>query len=164
VIRILAANDAEAYARLRHEMLVDAPLAFASSPEDAVAPSLDDTRERLERAPESVVFGAFEPELVGAVGIYRDPHVKAAHKAHVWGMYVAPAHRSRGLARALLDATLEHAAKLPGVECVQLGVSSAAPAARHLYERAGFEEWGAEPDALRHGGEAIVKFHLARRL
>lgn len=161
MIRTLLEEDAEAYLQLRREMLVDSPLSFASSPEDAGAATLDDTRRRLRRAPESVTFGAFEPGLVGAVGIYRDTHAKASHKAHVWGLYVVPAHRSRGLARALLDTALQHAAKLPGVEWVQLGVSSAAPAARRLYERAGFEAWGSEPDAIRHGGESVVEYHMA---
>jgi ribosomal protein S18 acetylase RimI-like enzyme len=110
------------------------------------------------------VLGAFEPELIGAVGLYRDPHLKASYKVHIWGMYVAPAYRSQGIARGLLDAAIAHAAKLSGVEWIHLGVSSAAPAARRLYESAGFEEWGAEPDALRHAGQSAVEYHLARRL
>lgn len=164
MIRTLTGKDADAYAALRHEMLVEAPLAFASSPEDAAAQTLEQTRETLGRGPESVVFGAFEPELVGAVGIYRDPHVKASHKAYVWGMYVRPAHRARGIAAGLLEAALAHATKLRGIDQVQLGVSSAAPEARRLYQRAGFEQWGAEPDALRHRGDSIVEYHLTRRL
>lgn len=164
MIRLLDRRDAEAYVRLRHEMLVDAPLAFLSSPDDAGAPGVDDTRLQLDRAPEAVVLGAFEPELVGAVGLYRDSHAKAAYKAHIWGMYVVPAHRSKGLARVLLDAALAHAATLPEIEWIHLGVSAAAPAAQRLYQSAGFEQWGAEPDALRHEGESVVEYHLARRI
>ncbi len=63
MIRELGPDDAEAYAALRHEMLIDAPLAFASSPQDPGSPSLEDTRARLARTPESAVFGAFEPGL-----------------------------------------------------------------------------------------------------
>lgn len=164
LIRALRVEDAEAYVALRRQALLDAPLAFLSSPEDDLAASLDAVRAQLQQAPEAVVIGAFAPGLAGIVGLYRDRHRKAAHKTHVWGMYVAPPHRRRGVAAALLDAALAHARSLPGVEWVHLGVSDAAPVARRLYERAGFRIWGSEPDALRHDGRAAVEHHLALRL
>jgi len=40
-------------------------------------------------------------------------------------------------------------------------VTERAPEARRLYERAGFELWGTEPDALRHAGESVTEYHLA---
>ena len=132
-------------------------------PDDDRSSSPEAVVETL-RDPESAIFGAFDRALVGSIGVYREPHLKAAHKAHVWGMYVAPAHRGRGVGAALLQAALDHARSLPGVSWVHLGVSSAAPAARHVYEAAGFEVWGAEPEALRHGGESIVEYHMARRI
>jgi hypothetical protein len=53
---------------------------------------------------------------------------------------------------------------MPGVAWVHLTVSSAAPEARQLYERAGFEAWGVEPDALRHGDDTVSDAHMALRL
>ena len=163
-IRQLEVDDAEAYAKLRREMLLDSPLAFASSPSDDLFASLETTREQLRRAPESVIFGAFDPDLAGAVGLYRDRHVKSSHKAHLWGMFVAPDHRRRGIAADLLNVTLQYARDLTDVTWVQLSVSSAAPAARKLYERSGFRLWGTEPEALRHDGQAVVEYHMALRL
>jgi RimJ/RimL family protein N-acetyltransferase len=145
-------------------MLLDSPLAFASSPSDDLFSSLQATRERLQPTPESTIFGAFDQGLVGAAGLYLDRHVKSSHKAHLWGMYVVPDHRRKGIAAGLLDVVLEHARQLPCVSCVQLSVSSAAPAARRLYERAGFRVWGTEPEALRHGGETAVEHHMMLRL
>ncbi len=107
---------------------------------------------------------AFQPDLIGTVGLYRDRHVKASHKVHIWGMYVMPFHRRQGVAADLLQAALGHARSLPGVSWVHLGVTSAAPTARRLYERAGFEVWGIEPEALRHEGQAVVEHHMALRL
>lgn len=111
-----------------------------------------------------MIFGAFDPHLVGVVGLYRDRHRKSAHKVHVWGMYVAPGHRGRGIAAALVHAALDHARTLPGAAWVHLAVSEAAPAARRLYERAGFTVWGTEPEALRHDGRSAVEHHMALRL
>jgi RimJ/RimL family protein N-acetyltransferase len=163
-IRILGPADAEAYAALRTEALVDSPLAFLSSPDDDLAATVARTRPMLARAPGSVVFGVFAEGLLGIVGIRQDDHVKAAHKAHLWGMYVTPKWRRRGLASALSRAALDHAATLPGVTWVHLGVSDAMPAAERLYSSLGFERWGSEPEALQHEGRMADEHHMALRL
>lgn len=164
MIRLLREEDADAYTALRAASLVDAPFAFAASPEDDVAASVDHVREQLCKAPEFVIVGAFEPQLVGALGVGRDRHIKAAHKVHLWGMYVAPTHRGRGIAAAILRAALDHARTLPGIACVHLSVSEKTPAAQRLYERAGFQIWGSEPDALRYAKEAAVEHHMILHL
>jgi GNAT superfamily N-acetyltransferase len=92
--------------------LVESPLAFASSPEDDVASSVEAVGELLRRSPESVVIGAFQKYLIGAVGLYRDRHLKSSHKAHLWGMYVMPGQRRQGVGSELLDAALRHARAL----------------------------------------------------
>lgn len=164
IIRDLREADAEAYFALRRASLADAPLAFAASPEDDIASSPEAIREQLRRGPEAAVVGAFDEHLIGALGLGRDRHIKAAHKVHFWGMYVAPTHRQRGVGAALLHEAIRRARALPGVSCIHLSVSSAAPAARRLYERAGFEVWGSEPDALRHGGESAVEDHMVLKI
>lgn len=164
MIRVLREEDAQAYTKLRREALLDAPLVFASSPVDDLSSDPEAVREQLRRAPEFVIIGAFENHLIGAVGVYRDRHLKASHKAHLWGMYVVPSHRRRSVATELLDAAVRHARALPGVSWVHLSVTSAAPGAQRLYERAGFGVWGAEPDALSHGGQSVVEYHMALRL
>jgi len=164
MIRELREDDVQVYTELRRESLLESPLAFASSPADDFASSSEAVRDLLRRAPESVIFGAFCPQLIGAVGLYRDRHLKSSHKAHLWGMYVAPGHRRQGVAAELLQAALRHAWTMPGVSWIHLSVSSAAPAARRLYERAGFELWGTEPEGLRHDGQTVVEHHMALRL
>jgi RimJ/RimL family protein N-acetyltransferase len=149
---------------LRRRSLVEEPLAFLSSPADDLAATPEAVREQLRRAPQSVVIGAFQPRLIGAVGVFRDRHHKAAHKAHAWGMYVTPAFRRQGLAAALLAAAIAHARTLPDVDWLHLSVTSAASDARRLYERAGFQLWGSEPDALRSDGQMVDEHHLALRL
>jgi hypothetical protein len=41
---------------------------------------------------------------------------------------------------------------------------ASSPEAQRLYERAGFQVWGTEPDALRHDGQAVVAHHMALHL
>ncbi len=161
MIRQLRAQDAEAYAKLRREAVLDSPLSFASSPEDDVTATASAARDQVSRGPESVIFGAFEPGLVGMAGVQRDRHLKLAHKAHIWGMFVAAGHRERGLGADLLDAAIRHASALSGIEWIHIGVSSTAPAAHRLYERAGFKVWGTEADALRYEGEVATEYHMA---
>lgn len=161
MIRLLRSEDAEFYFELRRAALLDSPLSFTSSPEDDLASTPDAVRRLLGEAPASVVLGAFHPDLVGGVGIYRERHAKSSHKARLWGMYVDPGHRRKGMGTALLQSALEHARSIPGVDWIHLSVSSAAPGAMELYERAGFRAWGTEPDALRHGGRSADEHHMA---
>lgn len=166
-IRALREEEAEAYVALRRESLREAPLAFAASPEVDGASQPETVRARLRAAPDAVILGAFAAQdgaLVGAAGVRREPGGKASHKAHLWGMYVAPASRRRGIGAALLQAAVAHAQTLPGVAWLELGVSTAAPEARRLYEAVGFRAWGEEPDALRHGGESVSELHMTLRL
>jgi ribosomal protein S18 acetylase RimI-like enzyme len=164
-IRHLGAEDAATYAAFRRAALQDSPLSFMSSPEDDSACSADAVRERLQNGPpNSIIIGAFGPDLVGTLGLYRDHHIKAAHKVHLWGMHVLPTHRRQGIGARLLDAAIQHVRSLPGITIVRLSVSSTAPNAQRLYERAGFCLWGTEPDSLRHNGQSATEYHMVLRL
>ncbi|HSH39393.1 MAG TPA: GNAT family protein, partial [Chthoniobacterales bacterium] len=160
----LTADDAEEYAALRRESLLDSPMAFTSSPEDDRAASGEGVRETLARGADSVIVGAFGPDLVGSVGMCRDHHLKRGHKLHVWGVYVRPAQRGSGIAAALLEAAIRHARSIPGIACLDLNVNSTAPAAKRVYERVGFRMWGTEPDALRYRGEITQEHHMSMHL
>ena len=161
-IRELTEADAEAYACLRREALRDAPLAFGASPETDFVSSADAVKTQLRSG--FIILGAFDGEmLIAAAGLLRGRHAKSAHKVDVWGVYVSPEHRRHGVGRQLLDTLMFRARMMPGVSVVRVSVTSAAPAARRLYELAGFELWGTEPDALRHEGTSVDEYHLARR-
>ena len=101
LIRPLEERDLGAYAGLRRRALSEEPLAFAASPESDVV-------VQIGKAPDWMLFGAFDGELVGSVGMIRSRHPKAAHKLHLWGMYVLPTHRRQGIAARLLGAAIAH--------------------------------------------------------
>jgi ribosomal protein S18 acetylase RimI-like enzyme len=155
-------NDADAgeLFRLRQQALLDSPFAFLSSPEDDLASSEDAVRDMLRRAPGSIVLGAFAEQLVGMLGLYRSSHIKTAHKINLWGLFVVPEWRGKKVGESLLEAAIAHARTLEGVSAVLLGVSESAAAARRLYEKAGFEAWGVEPDAIRFQGRCECEHHM----
>lgn len=159
-IRRLDPDDAEDAAALRRYALRDRPFAFLSSPEDDPVSTADAMRQLLERGVADVLFGAFDPGLCGMVGLARDRHLKSAHKAHLWGVFVHPRARRRGVARRLIAAALDHARTLEGVNLVHLGVSEKTPEARALYESMGFQVWGVEPDCIRIDGRPAREFHM----
>ena len=108
------------------------------------------------------MLGAFrEGELIGVVGCSQQAKVKARHKAVVWGMYVSPEARGRGVGRQLLECLIAEARTWPGVEWLTLTVVERARAARRLYLAAGFRAFGREPDGLRQGSEQDTVEYLA---
>ncbi|MFP2912549.1 GNAT family N-acetyltransferase [Pyxidicoccus sp. 3LFB2] len=92
---------------------------------------------------------------MGVVGVYRDAGRKQAHKAHVWGMYVLPEVRSRGIGRRLMVAAIEEARRMPGVERLLLTVAVGNAPAQKLYRALGFRTYGVEPCALRFDGASV---------
>lgn len=165
MIRVLGEHDFHLYASLRQRSLRECPLAFGASAEDDFASSPETLLPQMRRAPDWMLFGAFPREgLAGAVGLFRSRHAKSAHRMHLWGMYVAPEHRGRGLGVQLVEATIAHARALGDVAWIDLAVTDAAPAARRLYERAGFALWGTQRDVLRCEGHVADEHHMALRI
>lgn len=163
-IRQLTPDDTDAYVRLRREALEREPLAFSASIEDDRGLDSAFVRQMLTDTEGGAVFGAFTPELIGIVGIYRDPHRKAAHKAQIWGMYVQPAFRQSGIGNSLISTAIRHAREMPEITQIHLCVSETAGAARRLYERHGFKIWGTEPRALCYDGRLVAEHHLCLML
>ena len=165
MIRELNIEDAGPVVALRAAALVEEPLAFGASPETDFMRTEEAVRDYLAGAPDKLMVGAFDEAgtLVGLAGMVRGRQAKRRHRAGIWGMYVAPGARGEGRAAALLDALITTAIE-DGLAWVDLSVSSAAPAARRLYERAGFVVWGHERDALRVGDERTDELHMALEL
>ena len=160
-VRRLRPEDAESLVALRREALVEEPLAFGASVDDDRGLSLECVRTALADNQEQAVFGRFEgANLTGMVGIVRESKVKRRHVAVIWGMYVAPAARGKGLGRALLAAAIAHARTWPAVDQLQLSVTDTATSARRLYEAAGFRCWGRQVRALQWQGRFVDEFHL----
>jgi len=161
-IRKLTENDAEALWRLRLHALETDPVSFAESPEELKRTTAEEYASRLRSGrTENFVIGAFDGEhLVGMTGFYRDALLKRRHIGHVWGVFVSPSVRGKGVGRALLAEVIKSAKALPGISCVRLMVAVTQEAARHLYKEAGFRVFGTEPRSLKIGERFVDENHM----
>jgi RimJ/RimL family protein N-acetyltransferase len=164
-IRRLTPEDAPAFQALRLFALQETPSAFGSSYEEEVESPVGTIEGRLALKPDRGPFGAFENEsLVGLVALGRDDMKKLSHKALVWGMYVSPEFRGKGVGRALLLKALSLARSVPQVIQVNLCVNANNASAIRLYESVGFKAFGREPGAMLFNGELHDEIHMYLRL
>jgi ribosomal protein S18 acetylase RimI-like enzyme len=155
-IRLLTEKDATLFQALRLRGLQEAPDAFAVTADEFAQDSLTETAERLRplgEPPERFVLGAFDEEsiLIGVVGFVREGLSKMRHKGIIWGMYVVPEGRKRGVGKLLLQELLKRSATIVGLEQVHLSVVTTNTAARQLYAMSGFQVYGIEPHAMKSG-------------
>lgn len=166
-LRLLAAADAPAYQFLRDALLHGAPTAFTSDPVASAGLPASHFAPRLG-TPESGQFfvGALDAagQLLGCVGCERRQRTKERHRATVLGMMVLPAAQQRGLGRQLLDACLVAAARMHGLQQLDLTVTAGNASAMRLYAAAGFKAWGSHPNAIVVDGVAYDKVHMLLRL
>ena len=156
-VRILNSADAAAFRELRLRALKEHADAFTSSYEEEVRKPLAATEERLG-AGDNTFWGAFvDGQLQGMVGLSREPRAKNRHKGDVVAMYVAPESGRRGLAKALLQAVIDHARNVIGLEQLVLSVTRSNHAAAELYRTTGFVTFGVEPRAIKVAGEYFDK-------
>jgi len=163
-IKPLNATHAEAYRNLRLQALATAPEAFGASHAEEAARPLSAFAERINPPEPSRVFGAFAGnQLVGIAGFMVATSPKSRHKGTLWGVYVAPEQRGRGIARGLVEAVIAHATR--HVVMLQANVVMTNQHARTLYEGLGFQTYGIETKALCVDGvfhdEALLALDLS---
>jgi len=157
-IRRLSDQDVHEFYRLRLEALETEPHAFAEAPEEHRGITLDSIERMASDTDDihNVVLGATVDEaLVGMAGLAQYSGLKTKHKAKIWGLYVTPAWRRKGVARVLVAELLQRARAIPDVVQVVLSVGTEQVAARQLYLSLGFEVYGKESRALKVGGEYV---------
>ena len=157
---MLRQDDLALFRPLRLEALRRHPSAFGVAFEE----ERDGNLGRLIGAGQAVTLGGFVGgALVGSAGMVVPERVKQRHKGHVVGVYVDPAWRRAGLARALLDGLIEQA-RARGLVLLTLSVTVGNAAARGLYSGAGFLVYGVEPISLRVGDDFLDEELMALRL
>jgi ribosomal protein S18 acetylase RimI-like enzyme len=165
-LRLLTVDDAEALWHLRLEALRNDPASFADSAEEHLNTTVETSREFLSKKDpvHNFVVGMFEEgKLSGTAGFFRRSNNKERHKGHIWGVYVRPQSRGKGVARALMQEIIRRAHGIEGLEQVTLVASANLPAQR-LYKALGFESYGIEPHSLKIGAEYVDDVLMILRL
>lgn len=159
----LTPSDAAGYRALMLKAYEANPEAFTSNVSERAALPQSWWEARLSERADSreIVLGALEGDrLVGVAGLRREARDKVSHKATLFGMYVSPSFRGRGVGNELVRAVLKYARSQAGLTVVKLTVSDSNLSARHLYERNGFVSFGLEPYAVCLGKNYVSKVHM----
>lgn len=162
----LIPEQARQYRDLMLEAYAQAPDAFTSTAEERAAePESWWVKRIADSSGLSVVFGAFvDRNLVGTVALEFSAKPKTRHKAHLMGMYVAPAARGTGAGTQLVQAAIEFARARAGTTVITLTVTEGNETAIGLYCGAGFVAFGTEPMAILAQSGYKAKVHMWLRL
>jgi GNAT superfamily N-acetyltransferase len=143
-VRRTTPDDWETLRDVRLRALRDAPWAFGSTYEREAAFGEADWR----RVAGEATFLAGDAGMAG--GFVNGPRL-----VRLWGMWIDPAARGRGLAEQLVDAVDAWATSIGATE-LELAVSERATAAQAAYARMGFE-LRPERELLQAGGELYTR-------
>lgn len=163
-LRRLCTEDAEAFSVLRREVTADNPVAMGLTMEEELTRPLQGFRDQLSYPEPNAAFGAFvDAELVACAAVaWPSKFPSSRHKTTLWGVFVSPRFRNRGLGRSLVQRAVAHA-ESNGVLRVNLTVYVPNDAAVRLYESLGFEHCGTEPEAIRIGDSFFDGYQMSRR-
>ncbi|MBV9927559.1 MAG: GNAT family N-acetyltransferase [Acidobacteria bacterium] len=162
-VREITALEVELLHSFRLRALTESPEAFGATYEEESRLPLEEVRSRFRRTDDEFVIGAFEDggELIGVAGFFRQKLQKLRHKGAIYGMYVAPGARGRGVGKALLSRLIERSRAVAGLEQLTLGVVTVNEAARSLYRSQGFQTYALERGAMKQGGEYYDVEHMS---
>jgi GNAT superfamily N-acetyltransferase len=155
-IRTFHTSEWQTYRDARLRALQDSPDAFSTTVDEARRWPENEWAARFRRARVDTDLPLCA-EVDGVVAGMAWARIDAAalQTAQVYQMWVEPAHRGRGIGRALLEEAISWALTR-GARRVALGVTCGNAAASRLYAAAGFVPIG-EPGPLRPGSALLVQ-------
>lgn len=134
VIRKLPAERWREYRALRLESLKNDPSAFGASLEEEQNLPEEAWKKRMP----NVLFALSDGVPVGTTTYVFETQMKFRHIAEIYGFYVSPGYRGRGIGTRLLEAALTRIRRKRGIMKVKLEANAEQLAAIGVYKRAGF--------------------------
>jgi ribosomal protein S18 acetylase RimI-like enzyme len=165
-IRATRPDDAPDLRELRLEALRENPLAFTADLAESEAHPIEWWRDLAARGggdKELILVADASGELAGMTGIYLPKQPKLRHSGVIWGVYVRPAYRGRGIGESMVRSILDFSRERK-LATVRLSVVAVNHSAKRCYERCGFEVYGVEPMAVQWEGRFYDEFLMVCRL
>lgn len=165
IFRELNEADASAYQVLRMKALKEEPHAFTRSYDDECTLSNHDFEVHITATDNRFTLGVFDGNnLVACVHFSRPPQSQKRHLGEVTDLYVEPSYRSEDIGKDLLSDCIERATDMPYLAYLDATCSSDSIHAMRLFERAGFEVWGVETNAIHVNGKAVTQLHMRKQM
>lgn len=163
MIRPLVPDDADDFYRLRGHALKTDPEAFQTTLEEFQQTSRPEIEKRFRGTladPKAFILGAFaDDKMVGMMGLQQYSRSRIQHKGFIWGVYIAPDYRQRGLGGEILDFALRMARGMAGLEQVQVTYVANNDAAGQLYQSRRFVQFGHEQAAMIVNKRPVDEIH-----
>jgi len=133
------------------------PDSFGSSYEDQKLKERLGFEEYIEQNVfDKFIVGAFDAaRLIGICGFFRKVDAERMNAGEIIQMYVQAKYQSNKIGYLLLQAAIEEAFKIAGIENIELGVFTANKSANTLFDNVGFEEYLFHENHLNDRGVKI---------
>lgn len=162
--RQIELKDIDAFYAVRASALEQSPQSYGnhleqwrSAPQAQVVSMIEDALA----SPDNAIVGAFaDGALLGMGGLNRERKLNVVHKATLWGLFVVPEQRRKGIGRQILGHVIEIARGVAGLDYVRLIVTATDEPARALFESVGFAEYGNEQRGIRHEGKYYDQVYM----
>ncbi|KIO78978.1 hypothetical protein TH53_00355 [Pedobacter lusitanus] len=155
VYRKVTVSEVEQYHQIRLHCLKNSSQNFGTLYEEELGSSSFKFDRIINEKPETdFLMGAFIKEkLVGICGFIREKREKTRHTGEISSMYVMPEFMGQRIGFGLLNATIVLGFDDPVLENIILSVIDKNQAAKNLYKKFGFVEYGKLKNYFKYGGE-----------
>lgn len=169
-LRPLETDDLTAFLDIQGSALINAPEVFGSDYHWFESLSLLSKELRFTRYmnyPYQYLLGAVRDtgRIEGMIGFSCEySQTKLRHKGRIWGAYVRPESRIKGVGTKLIESVIDTARNTLDCELIHLSVGTRNEDSYNLYLRMGFIVYGTELRALKIGEEYVDEYLMVKFL